>query len=263
MPDPSLKSIPLPPHRGVLAVDAVAFTRLPASRHAPTNVLIHHVMGRALSASGLGELWQTRRFPADTGDGVAFGFDPRLLPFVLWPFLDTLEEVLALHNVTSSGPPIRLRAAVHIGPLPDSGLPGDGNGTARNDTHRLLDSEPLRQALACTSADSTNLAAIISQRVYEDVVLGGYTGLSRHRCVKVDATVANKGFSQPAWLYVPRLSGSLLQTGLTPSAAPRTEFRDPKNPPPRPAQSIQHVGSGVAFVGEVSGDFRYTGEPRR
>jgi hypothetical protein len=57
--------------------------------------------------------------------------------------------------------------------------------------------------LTAASEQVTHLAAVISQRVYEDVVLGGYTGLHPDRCVGVPATVEGKDFAQRAWLYVP------------------------------------------------------------
>ncbi|WP_317633994.1 hypothetical protein [Kitasatospora sp. DSM 101779] len=195
----------MPDYRALLAVDAKDFTGLPALLHAPVSQMIPELIDQALVKAGLDDLVNTKRFPANTGDGLVFGFDPARLPFVVSPFLDVLDDVLAQYNTHTMGPRIRLRASVHVGPLPDDGLPGDGNGTPRNDTHRLLDSRPVKAVLAASSEDVTHLAAILSDRVFTDVVLGGYAGLHPDRCIEVPATVDGKKFAQQAWLYIPVL----------------------------------------------------------
>ncbi|MER5551345.1 hypothetical protein ABT001_06635 [Streptomyces sp. NPDC002793] len=267
MPAPHAESRPLPPYRALFAVDAKDFTGLPAVQHGPVSRLIPELVDQALERAGLHELRDSKRFPANTGDGVVFGFDPALLPFVLWPFLGVLDDVLGAYNRQCVGPRIRLRASVHVGPLPDADSPGDGNGTARNDTHRLLDSRPVKAILAASSEEVTHVVAIISQRVYEDAVVGAYTGLHPDRCVEVPATVEGTAFSQRAWLYVPSPSGNLLQAGV----GPREEFteqpdasagqeKDPAAPSAtRYSGNTQRVGEGAALMGNVGGDFTYTG----
>ncbi|MEU9253437.1 hypothetical protein AB0D66_16490 [Streptomyces sp. NPDC048270] len=265
MPHPYAESRPLPPYRALFAVDAKDFTGLPAAQHGPVSQLIPQLVEQALERSGLHQLRDAQRFPANTGDGVVFGFDPVHLPFVLWPFLGVLDGVLGSYNRQAVGPRIRLRASIHVGPLPDGGEPGDGNGTARNDMHRLLDSRPVKAILAAASEEVTHLAAIVSDRVYEDVVLGAYTGLHPDRCVEVAATVEGKNFAQRAWLYVPSPSGNLVRAGLQ----PREEIQDAGPTGPTEAQgkrpgkdgsgNSQHVGEGAAVMGDIGGDFTYTG----
>jgi hypothetical protein len=267
VPAPYTESRPLPPYRALFAVDAKDFTGLPAVQHGPVSQLIPELVDQALERAGLHELRDSKRFPANTGDGVVFGFDPALLPFVLWPFLGVLDDILGAYNRQCVGPRIRLRSSVHVGPLPDAGGAGDGNGTARNDTHRLLDSRPVKAILAAASEQVTHLAAVISQRVYEDVVLGAYTGLHPDRCVEVPATVEGKSFSQQAWLYVPSPSGNLVQAGVRPreeSAAPASASTDQeRDPVTRPGThysgNTQHVGEGTAVMGNVGRDITYTG----
>ncbi|MEV5686842.1 hypothetical protein AB0L68_27145 [Streptomyces sp. NPDC052164] len=267
VPAPYSESRPLPPYQALFAVDAKDFTGLPAVQHGPVSQLIPELVDQALERAGLSELRHSKRFPANTGDGVVFGFDPALLPFVLWPFLGVLDDILGAYNRQSVGPRIRLRASVHVGPLPDGNGSGDGNGTARNDTHRLLDSRPVKAILSAASDQVTHLAAVVSQRVYEDVVLGGYTGLHPDRCVEVPATVEGKNFSQRAWLYVPSPSGNLVQAGVRPreeSVAPNDTSADREQDPatsPGPYYSgnTQHVGEGAAVMGSVGRDITYTG----
>ncbi|MGW7352206.1 hypothetical protein [Streptomyces sp. NPDC054784] len=264
VPAPYSESRPLPPYRALFAVDAKDFTGLPAVQHGPVSQLIPELVDQALERAGLHELRDAKRFPANTGDGVVFGFDPALLPFVLWPFLGVLDDILGSYNSQFVGPRIRLRASVHVGPLPDTDSPGDGNGTARNDTHRLLDSRPVKAILTAASEQVTHLAAVISQRVYEDVVLSGYTGLHPDRCVEVPATVEGKEFAQRAWLYVPSPSGNLLQAGVRPRAEPATQSsecadRETTGPGTRYTGNTQHVDEGAAVMGNVGRDVNYTG----
>ncbi|MFJ2554856.1 MULTISPECIES: hypothetical protein [unclassified Streptomyces] len=267
VPSPYAESRPLPPYRALFAVDAKDFTGLPAIQHGPVSQLIPELVDQALERAGLHGLRDSKRFPANTGDGVVFGFDPALLPFVLWPFLGVLDDILGAYNKQCVGPRIRLRASVHVGPLPDADGPDDGSGTARNDTHRLLDSRPVKAILAAASEQVTHLAAVISQRVYEDVVLGAYTALHPDRCVEVPATVEGKNFSQRAWLYVPSPSGNLLQAGVRPreeSAAPADsaagqERVSKTRSGTRYSGNKQHVGEGAAVMGSVGRDVTYTG----
>lgn len=273
LPIPHAESRPLPPYRALFAVDAKDFTGLPALQHGPVSRLIPDLVDQALERAGLHDLRDSKRFQANTGDGVVFGFDPAFLPFVLWPFLGVLDDTLGAYNRQSVGPRIRLRASVHVGPLPDSGGPGDGNGTARNDTHRLLDSRPVKAILAAASEEVTHLVAVVSQRVYEDAVLAGYTGLHPDRCVEVPATVEGKNFSQRAWLYVPSPSGNLVQAGVRPrdDVARRAEGADgqespeaqEQNPATRPGThysgNTQRVSEGAAVMGNVGRDINHTG----
>ncbi|GAA2438535.1 hypothetical protein GCM10010433_44220 [Streptomyces pulveraceus] len=268
VPAPYTASRPLPPYRALFAVDAKDFTGLPAVQHGPVSQLIPELVDQALERAGLSALRDSKRFPANTGDGVVFGFDPALLPHVLWPFLGVLDDTLGAYNKQCVGPRIRLRASVHVGPLPDGDGAGDGNGTARNDTHRLLDSRPVKAILTASSEQITHLAAVISQRVYEDVVLGAYTGLHPDRCVEVPATVEGKDFSQRAWLYVPSPSGNLLQAGVRPREEPEAPDDAPAEREQDPATgsgthyqgNTQHVGKGAAVMGNVGRDLTYTGE---
>lgn len=172
--------------------------------------MIPELLNASLERAGLAEVWKDRRFPDSTGDGYVFGFDPAVMPFVVHPWLAALQDVLTDFNMNSAGVVrIRLRASLNIGPLPDTGDEFDGNGTPRNDTHRLLDSRPVKAVLAASSAHVTQVAAILSDRCYQDVVASGYTGRHPDHFIEVPATVEGKPFAQRAWLYVPTPSGNL------------------------------------------------------
>ncbi|MGA5731973.1 hypothetical protein ACPCI1_25435 [Streptomyces seoulensis] len=209
---PYTHSRPLPPYRGILAVDAKDFTGRPAVQHEAVSRAVPALLKTALARAELRDLWDDRRFPATTGDGYVFGFDPTRMPFVIHPLLLTLQDVLTDYNVLSHGAvPIRLRASLHIGPLPDTGDEFGGNGTPRNDTHRLLDSQPVKAVLASHKESITHVAAILSDRCYEDAVVSGYTGRHADHFVEAAATVEGKQFFQRAWIYVPQPSGPLYE----------------------------------------------------
>jgi len=220
---PNLHSRQLPPYRGILAVDAKDFTGYPAVQHGEVSRIIPQLLHASFSRAELPEVWEDRRFPDSTGDGYVFGFDPASMPYVIHPWLNTLQEVLTEFNLDSMGTVrIRLRVSLHIGPLPDSGEEFDGNGTPRNDTHRLLDSVPVKAVLASHSENITHVAAILSERCFQDAVASGYTGRDLDYFIEVPATVPDKRFQQRAWLYVPHPSGNL----YVPQAPEEADERD-------------------------------------
>ncbi|RGD56969.1 hypothetical protein DR950_03435 [Kitasatospora xanthocidica] len=207
---PYSRSRHLPPYRGIVAVDAKDFTGYPAIEHGTISANVPQLLRLSFERAGLGEVWKDRRFPNSTGDGYVFGFDPAWMPFLIHPWLNTLQEVLTEFNVHSVGTVrIRLRVSLNIGPLPDDGGEFDGNGTPRNDTHRLLDSRPVKAMLAASNESITQVAAILSDRCYQDAVAGGFTGRHPDHFIEVPATVEGKRFDQRAWLYVPTPSGNL------------------------------------------------------
>ncbi|UUU20288.1 hypothetical protein [Streptomyces sp. DSM 40750] len=266
---PFTRSRALPAYRGILAVDAKGFTGHPAIEHEAISRAVPDLLRTAMNRAGLEELWNDRKFPASTGDGYVFGFDPALMPFVVHPLLLTLQDVLTDYNVLSYGAvPIRLRASLHIGPLPDTGDEFSGNGTARNDTHRLLDSRPVKAVLASHKENITHLAAILSQRCYEDAVASGYTGRHPDHFVEVAATVEGKPFAQQAWIYVPQPSGPLYEEALAAPAAESPVREDASVPEnagtqsPRVRNSAPHgnINTGTVHGGQSVANHNVAGD---
>lgn len=201
----------LPPPRAIFAVDTEKFTRNPSARQPELRDAIPEVLSRAFARCELVGIWEERTLPQGTGDGYVFALPQERTPFLLDPLLDRLQDVLEEHDRLLRSEDrnlrLRLRVAVHMGSVPDSGGQREGVGTPMNDTFRLLDSDPVRQELSQSNPDITLLAAIVSQRVFEEVVRAGYTpGLPPDRLRPVIAEVAGKEFVQPAWIYVPKPS---------------------------------------------------------
>ncbi|WP_049567073.1 hypothetical protein [Nocardiopsis sp. SBT366] len=203
------KSSPLPPYRAVLAVDMENFSRTSGRNQQVIGALIPGLLEGALHRSDLAQVWENKRFPRHGGDGYVFGTDPKHLPFLISPLLENLQKELEsiqplLANLDRELR-MRIRVSIDVGPLPDLGEddPVNAMGEAMISTHRLLDSEPVRTELMRTDPDTTLVAGIVSRRVYEDVVLGGFTPVNPSRWRQVNATVGSKSFQAEGYLFVP------------------------------------------------------------
>ncbi|MFJ8474385.1 hypothetical protein [Kitasatospora sp. NPDC094011] len=208
LPDGS--SQPLPPYQGLAGLDLTAFTKLPGVVHASVSAYLEPLLDAALTAAGLDELRMAKRFVSNSGDGLALGFDPELMPFVIDPGLDCLSRVLARHNSEPGRVRLRMRLGLHAGHVTAPGLPGEGNGPARNELHRLLDSRELKTFMARASPDTTPLVAVLSDRVYHDAVKHRFTGADPRLFTRFEATVPGRDDRQWAWRYIPATSQNLL-----------------------------------------------------
>ncbi|MEV6349517.1 hypothetical protein [Actinoplanes sp. NPDC051851] len=260
---PYRRTVDLPPYRAILAVDAKDFTAQPSIVHQPMSGLILDLVGDAFTTAGLAAAWQRPAFLGPTGDGFAVGLSPQILPHLVHPFGRVLQERLAAYNrdARTDQARIRLRVSLNVGPLPVD--PADphwtGNGTARNDTHRLLDSKPVKAVLAGTSDRVTHVACIFSDRVFQDVVVAGYTEMHPDRCIEVPATVDGKAFAQRAWLYVPESTG-FLPALTTPAPSPDSDPVPPTKAPVAPAVSGPRVRKNWGQVATSPGSMtQHTG----
>lgn len=252
-------SSPLPPYRGLMAVDTVRFTRNPSSRQPGLSATVQDALASAFDRCGHRGIWEQRRFPQPTGDGYLLGVLPEALPFLVHPFLDALHEVL--HEIDESLRAkdrklrLRLRVSINVGPVPDSGEDRtDRIGDPTNTTFRLLDSVALRDVLEQSNPDVTLLAAIISQRVFDDVIRAEYApSVHPDRLVPVTAEVPGKDFAEPAWIYVPRPSRVRDAEGGT-AGAPAADVPGPG----RPARVYRNVGQQIN-VDRLSGGITYQG----
>ncbi|MYS82434.1 hypothetical protein [Embleya scabrispora] len=183
----------MPSIRALFAVDAEKFTHnrdvlLPKVREA-----IGAVVPEAFAQAGLDWDKQVAHVD-DTGDGLILTMtDDRthqLVDAVYW-----LDRRLRTRARLHEGPPLRMRAAVHVGPIHVS----DGSGTAKNELCRLLDDTFVRAALRATKG---HVAAIVSDIVYRTAVLGGYTeAVEPGWFRRVESHV--KDTRQLAWVHAP------------------------------------------------------------
>ncbi|SDN04283.1 hypothetical protein [Allokutzneria albata] len=237
----------LPQYRALLVVDVMDFSGRRGREHAELTEVIPRLLKQALNRCGLSDLWERVRFEVTTGDGYTLGFDATVLPFLLNPFLAALQDELEFQNAVRPGhPPLRMRVSVNVGPLTDSGRNAisDGSGTPRVETHRLLDAEPVK-ALLSRSSSVTCIAAIVSERAFEDAVLSGYTG--EDPSLYVPAPVTVKSYEGNGYLRVPRPSGELLIHGFHPT--PPTE----EQPMDETKRTEPPMASHTNTAGDVSG----------
>jgi hypothetical protein len=244
----------LPEHAAAMAVDAKSFTLVPSSVQPELSARIPALLEAAFRLAGLEEIWEAIVLHQDTGDGHVIVLSPRYLPHLVSPLIDTLQAVLEEEDERLRAQDrdlrLRLRLSLHAGPLPISGegLREDGKGTTMNDTHRLLDARPVRDALTRSDPNVTFLAALLSDQVFRDVVSTRYTALPASRFQQVEATVEGKVFSERAWLYVPK-----------PSWKAATSDRETDTPaqaaPPRPSGGGTAIrgNSGNIAIGNAAG----------
>lgn len=253
---PDVASLMLPPYRGILAVDTERFTGNPSARQPDLSAAVQETLRAALERCGHLQIWEQRRFPQGTGDGYLFGVLPKVLPFLLSPFLGALHETLiekdeSLRTI-NRGTRLRLRVSVNVGPVPDSGDElRDRIGAPMNTTFRLLDSSPVKDALKESNPDVTLMAVIVSQRVFDDVINAGYTpDLHPDQLTQVTAEVPGKDFAEPAWLYIPRPSRLAFRKDKDASV------KSPKRPGSQGAPSYKNTGQQI-ITEQVHGDITY------
>jgi hypothetical protein len=196
----------LPPYRAILAVDAERSTDVTSAQMAQLCEDIVRVLEAAFVRAGLAEDWAAGRFrvQAHRGDGYVVGLLPKNLPRLLHPFLRELQDELRARDRgrRANQARLRLRASIHVGPLPDAGTWTDGVGKPMADTHRLLDSDEVRELLRTAHQEITFLAVILSPRAFEDVVQAGFTELHPDQFTRVVVSV--KRGTREAYLYLPQ-----------------------------------------------------------
>ncbi|OLT42655.1 hypothetical protein BJF85_22200 [Saccharomonospora sp. CUA-673] len=246
----------LPPYRAVMVVDMKNFSGERGRDHARITENIPMVLENSFRACGCGHVWDDIRFSDTTGDGYVVGFDTRWTPFLLNPVLPALQLELERQNRVARGvaQPMRMRVSLTAGPMTDSGTNSisDGSGATRIEAHRMVDGDGVRAVLT-DSGNATCVAAIVSEQVYRDVVMAGYSGEDPALYVPVD--VAVKAYRGAAYLRVPTPSGDLLRRGLVPTKAdadqegldPAGPHRDAATPQPRYV-GVQEVQGSVGTV---------------
>ncbi len=251
--------IELPPYRGVLVVDTKNFGSNTDPGQAVLAEMIHDVLNVAFERAGLGHVWRDALFPHNTGDGFGVGFDTRHLPAVVSRLFDTLQDVLSERDARLRAQDrrlrLRMRASLNVGPVrePEGGT-AEAVGSTVITTHRLLDAEPVREVLTRSDPDQTFLSVALSQRVFEDVLASGFATLPASRVVP--RLVQVKEYAGTVYLYVPKLSGELLEHGMGDyQQSLDTAKSVQKRPRPAPVMNVMtgtHHGTAIQ-VGHLHG----------
>jgi hypothetical protein len=181
----------------MLAVDIAEFTRADRDDEIQLylRTCLYGLLREALGGSGMS--WDQGQHE-DRGDGVVVIFPPDL---AAQPIIDAFPARLGClirrHNRFSCEPArMQLRVAANIGPVYC-----DEHGFAGDDVTylcRMLDAQPLRQALSESGAD---LAFIISDYVYEKLVVRRQSLTEPRSFSRVRTRV--KRTPVHAWIYLP------------------------------------------------------------
>lgn len=167
-PPPSRRDVPAPA-QCILAVEIAGFAR--PDRDDELRQMLRQVLYRLLSSAfddaGIG--WRDCA-AVDRGDAFLVIAPPAVPASTLaGPLLGLLRAGLALYNrYASAVARLRLRAALHTGPVGDTAGPA---GAAVSHTLRLAGCGPARAALRGSAAD---LALIASDRLFDDVIRHGH-----------------------------------------------------------------------------------------
>jgi len=132
--------------------------------------------------------------------------EPRLIVDLINAFIRGLAE---LNEDLVEDAQVRLRVGLHEGVV-HRGAHGYV-GSAVIEASRLRDSDPVRSALADSSAP---LVVVAADGLYRDVLSQGYYGLSGSAFTPVEVQV--KSYSGKAWIYLP---GATWQPRCPPSPA--------------------------------------------
>ncbi|WP_099905109.1 hypothetical protein [Streptomyces sp. TLI_171] len=241
MPDRDVTGHDVPPEQAVMVVDMKGYSRLPEAQMAPVRSDLDSILETVFAQSGLPAPHTLDTGYKDAGDGVILLLPPRHVARLVDPLLKNLSAALQRYEGlrTAAAPTIRLRAAVHLGPL---SVP-DHRGTAINDACRLVNSDAAYQAIAAATENGLFLAAVLSEPVYQRSVQAGRTRpeLTERQFLSATARVADKpGFEVPCRLTVPGLPAHTLREYLPDPAKPgsRTDLTLPPAHP-MPEQSAR------------------------
>ncbi|MFF5096143.1 MULTISPECIES: hypothetical protein [Actinosynnema] len=216
MSEQTNKPTEMPSYHAILLVDVKDFSGMKGRDHPEVAAAIPDILAKTFERCALKYVWISKRYGEGTGDGYAATFPPEFLPYLLNPFLGSLQAELDDRAEVRTLPhDLRMRVTVHVGPIPH--VPGDefrsGTGPTRVETQRLVDCEPVKSILV-RSGPATRVAAVVSRRVYQDAVLSGYS--AEDPSLYVPVQVKQKTYEDLAYLRVPLSSGRALQEGLLP-----------------------------------------------
>jgi hypothetical protein len=230
----------------VLGTDIEAYSGRTAREHGEVQRSLDRILSDAAEAVGLDRAAWYRETAGD-GEKCALP-DGTDLVTVVRGFVEELGILLADHNQDHAAAlRIRLRLAMHIDVMSDGPL--GATGPAFVVLGRLLDSKPLRTALAGTR--TADLALMISEPVYRKAVMSELGGLRPAQFRRVMVDIPAKGFHQTA--YIRRIPGERPEPD-SPAAEPEPE-PEPAAVTPQIRVSGDYIQQGGVITGSsIGGD---------
>jgi hypothetical protein len=162
---------------------------------------LNRMLDDAADGAGISRKRWERRGEGD-GEVAMLPADVDLLA-VVRRFPSQLDQLLTDHNDDHKPETcIRLRVAMHIGGIIFPKGPLGYGGRAFEVLQRLLNSAPVRTALA--EAPAANFAQIISESLYQKAVVPELGGLRPRQFKKVQVDLPDRNFHQTAYVYIPK-----------------------------------------------------------
>ncbi|MFJ6297484.1 hypothetical protein ACIQJX_29515 [Streptomyces griseoviridis] len=237
------RSLAGPPRRRLcLAADVEQYSRLDTRTQSVVQSELVRVLEEAAALTGLDRSAWTCQPQGD----LEFAVLPEATPedAVLGPFVHHLAVRLSDRNARPAAPRIRLRLAVDTGVVADAAL--GHAGPAPVAVARYVNAPDLKAALAIlTTAD---LAVIVSDRLYQDVVRSGRPDLDPAHYVRAHVRV--KDFGGYGWIRVPGHPPEDVRSAVAAAPAPKP-LQD--GPAPGLTTLSQHVRQGAAVGRDVVG----------
>ncbi|WP_432126151.1 hypothetical protein [Streptomyces sp. bgisy082] len=192
--------------RLLLAVDARGYGSVDTARQREIQTALPRLLSEAAEAAGLDRASWVRQAAGDSEFAVLpTGSDEQAL---VEPFMRRLDAGLRAHNRDRvPGARLALRAAVHFGPASEA--PSGFAGPGPVEISRILESDPLRRALA--AAPDAALAVALTAPVFTELVAQGYTNFRPEEFREV--VVEKKEYRGRAWLWVPGYDVHALDLG--------------------------------------------------
>lgn len=191
----------LPPYRAVLVAESRDHEGSGRTRRPPDET-VPEVLRAAFARLGRPELWRELVRQDITADGHTLGLDSRYLPLLVDPYLRGLRAELAQRHRDTYGParqhPMRLRISLSVEPLPET---WEQRGSARGEAHQLIHAQSVRNLLGRADPTVAFVAAILSERVFTDVVRAGHTRLTPAEFTRTEVRV--RQYHGPAYLHLP------------------------------------------------------------
>ncbi|MFI1209806.1 hypothetical protein ACH4UV_19580 [Streptomyces sp. NPDC020802] len=163
---------------------------------------------------------------------------------VLGPFVHHLAVRLGDRNARPAAQRVRLRMAVDTGVVAAAAL--GHAGPAPVAVARYVNAPQLKSVLATLPA--ADLAVIVSDRLYQDVVRSGRGDLDPAQYVRAHVRV--KEFAGYGWIRVPGHTPDDVRSAVAEAPEPKPS---PGTDAPRPTTLSQYVHQGVAVGRDVVG----------
>lgn len=239
---PSQSPAGLSNRRLCLAADMEQYSRLDTRTQAAFQSELVRMLDEAAALTGLDRAAWTCQPQGD----LEFAVLPEATPegALLGPFVHHLAVRLRDRNARPAAPRVRLRLAVDTGVVAEAAL--GHAGPAPVAVARYVNAPQLRAVLATLTA--ADLAVIVSDRLYQDVVRSGRPDLDPAQYVRAHVRV--KEFAGYGWIRVPGHAPDELRSAVADASESKPL---PDDSAPVRTTLSQNVNQGAAVGRDVVG----------